>query len=57
MGAMIDVEAGVSAGVLVVPVTAVRGTVATGNVWVLDVGAEGTQILEYAVPEQRPAPS
>jgi hypothetical protein len=35
------VEAGLAAGVLVVPVTAVEGAVATGNVWV--VGAEGTE--------------
>lgn len=45
MGAMIDVEAGVSAGVLVVPVTAVQGTVATGNVWVLEDGAEPVMTL------------
>jgi len=34
--ASIDVEAGVAAGVLVVPVTAVEGTVGTGNVWVVE---------------------
>ena len=34
--ASIDVEAGVAAGVLVVPVTAVQGTVGTGNVWVVE---------------------
>jgi len=41
LSATIDVEAGLAAGVLVVPVTAVEGAVATGNVWV--VGAEGTE--------------
>lgn len=40
LSATIDVEAGVAAGVLVVPVTAVQGTVATGNVWVVEAGAE-----------------
>ncbi len=39
MAASIDIEAGLAAGVLVVPVTAVEGSVANGNVWV--VGAEG----------------
>jgi len=41
MGASIDIEAGVAAGVLVVPVTAVEGSVATGNVWVVE--AEGAE--------------
>ena len=41
MGATIDIEAGVAAGVLVVPVTAVEGSVATGNVWVVE--AEGAE--------------
>lgn len=36
LAATIDVEAGVAAGVLVVPVTAVQGSVATGNVWVVE---------------------
>ncbi|MGI8628090.1 MAG: hypothetical protein ACR2J5_16215 [Geodermatophilaceae bacterium] len=41
MAATIDIEAGVAAGVLVVPVTAVEGSVSTGNVWVVETaGAE-----------------
>lgn len=41
MGASIDIEAGVATGVLVVPVTAVEGSVATGNVWV--IGADDSE--------------
>lgn len=41
MAATIDIEAGVALGALVVPVTAVEGSVSTGNVWVVDSdGAE-----------------
>jgi len=41
MAATIDIEAGVATGVLVVPVTAVEGSVASGNVWVVE--AEGAE--------------
>lgn len=41
MAATIDIEAGVAAGVLVVPVTAVEGSVSTGNVWVVE--SEGVE--------------
>lgn len=41
MAATIDIEAGVARGVLVVPVTAVEGSVSTGNVWVVE--AEGAE--------------
>ena len=41
MGATVRVQAGVAENVLVVPVTAVQGTVQQGNVWV--VGADGAQ--------------
>ena len=41
MGATVRVEAGVAPDVLVVPVTAVQGSVQQGNVWV--VGADGAQ--------------
>lgn len=44
MAATIDVEAGVAAGALVVPVTAVQGSVSTGEVWVVESdGAEPVQ--------------
>jgi len=36
MAASIDVEAGAATGVLVVPVTAVEGSVANGNVWLVE---------------------
>ena len=45
MGATVRVQAGTAEDVLVVPITAVQGTVQTGNVWVL--GDDGTE-------EQRP---
>ncbi|TQN42406.1 multidrug efflux pump subunit AcrA (membrane-fusion protein) [Blastococcus colisei] len=45
MGATVRVQAGTAENVLVVPITAVQGTVQTGNVWVL--GDDGTE-------EQRP---
>ncbi|GAA4974463.1 hypothetical protein [Kineococcus glutinatus] len=43
--ATIEVTAGEARGVLVAPVTAVKGTVGTGSVWVLDdaAGPEGTE--------------
>jgi multidrug efflux pump subunit AcrA (membrane-fusion protein) len=41
MGANVRIEAGLAEDVLVVPVTAVQGSVQTGNVWV--VGADGAQ--------------
>lgn len=41
MAASIDIEAGIAAGVLVVPVTAVEGSVATGNVWLVE--SEGAE--------------
>jgi membrane fusion protein, multidrug efflux system len=41
MGATVRIEAGLAENVLVVPVTAVQGSVQQGNVWV--VGADGTQ--------------
>jgi multidrug efflux pump subunit AcrA (membrane-fusion protein) len=41
MGATVRVEAGLAENVLVVPVTAVQGSVQEGNVWV--VGADGAQ--------------
>jgi membrane fusion protein (multidrug efflux system) len=41
MGANVRIEAGLAENVLVVPVTAVQGSVQTGNVWV--VGADGAQ--------------
>jgi membrane fusion protein (multidrug efflux system) len=41
MGATVRVQAGVAENVLVVPVTAVQGTVQQGNVWL--VGADGGQ--------------
>jgi multidrug efflux pump subunit AcrA (membrane-fusion protein) len=41
MGATVRVQAGVVENVLVVPVTAVQGTVQQGKVWV--VGADGAQ--------------
>jgi membrane fusion protein (multidrug efflux system) len=41
MGAMVLVQAGIAENVLVVPVTAVQGSVQSGNVWV--VGADGAQ--------------
>jgi membrane fusion protein (multidrug efflux system) len=41
MGASVRIEAGLAEDVLVVPVTAVQGSVQTGNVWV--VGADGAQ--------------
>jgi membrane fusion protein, multidrug efflux system len=41
MGATVRVQAGTADGVLVVPVTAVQGSVQTGNVWV--VGDDGTE--------------
>jgi membrane fusion protein (multidrug efflux system) len=41
MGATVRIEAGVASDVLVVPVTAVQGSVQQGNVWVL--GADGAQ--------------
>ncbi|MFD2094217.1 efflux RND transporter periplasmic adaptor subunit [Blastococcus deserti] len=41
MGATVRVQAGVAENVLVVPITAVQGSVQTGNVWV--VGEDGTQ--------------
>jgi multidrug efflux pump subunit AcrA (membrane-fusion protein) len=41
MGATVRIEAGLATDVLVVPVTAVQGSVQQGNVWV--VGADGTQ--------------
>lgn len=41
MGASIDIEAGAATAVLVVPVTAVEGSVASGNVWLIEsAGAE-----------------
>jgi membrane fusion protein, multidrug efflux system len=41
MGATVRVQAGIAENVLVVPVTAVQGSVQTGNVWVVaDDGAE-----------------
>lgn len=45
MGATVRVQAGTAEDVLVVPITAVQGSVQTGNVWV--VGEDGTE-------EQRP---
>jgi membrane fusion protein, multidrug efflux system len=45
MGATVRIEAGLAENVLVVPVTAVQGSVAQGNVWV--VGVDGAE-------EQRP---
>lgn len=47
MAATIDIEAGVATGVLVVPVTAVQGSVSTGNVWVVE--AEGAEPVLTAV--------
>jgi membrane fusion protein, multidrug efflux system len=41
MGATVRVQAGVAENVLVVPVTAVQGTVQQGNVWL--IGADGAQ--------------
>jgi membrane fusion protein, multidrug efflux system len=41
MGATVRVQAGTAENVLVVPVTAVQGSVQTGNVWV--VGDDGTE--------------
>jgi multidrug efflux pump subunit AcrA (membrane-fusion protein) len=41
MAATVVVDAGVAEDVLVVPVTAVQGSVQQGNVWV--VGADGAQ--------------
>jgi membrane fusion protein, multidrug efflux system len=41
MGATVAVQAGVAENVLVVPITAVQGSVQQGNVWV--VGPDGTQ--------------
>lgn len=41
LAATIDIEAGAVSGVLVVPVTAVEGSVATGNVWL--VPGEGAE--------------
>ena len=41
MGATVRVQAGTAEDVLVVPITAVQGTVQTGNVWV--VGEDGTE--------------
>ncbi len=41
MGATVHVQAGTAADVLVVPITAVQGSVQTGNVWV--VGDDGTE--------------
>jgi membrane fusion protein, multidrug efflux system len=41
MGATVRIEAGLAENVLVVPVTAVQGSVQQGNVWV--VGSDGTQ--------------
>jgi multidrug efflux pump subunit AcrA (membrane-fusion protein) len=41
MGATVQVQAGIAENVLVVPITAVQGSVQTGNVWV--VGPDGTE--------------
>jgi multidrug efflux pump subunit AcrA (membrane-fusion protein) len=41
MGATVRIQAGLAENVLVVPVTAVQGSVQTGNVWV--VGGDGAQ--------------
>jgi membrane fusion protein, multidrug efflux system len=41
MGATVEVQAGTAENVLVVPVTAVQGSVQTGNVWV--VAADGSE--------------
>jgi multidrug efflux pump subunit AcrA (membrane-fusion protein) len=41
MGATLRIEAGIAADVLVVPVTAVQGSVQQGNVWV--VAGDGAQ--------------
>lgn len=48
LSASIDIEAGLAAGVLVVPVTAVEGSVDSGNVWVVE--AEGAEaVLTHVV--------
>jgi len=44
LAATIDIEAGAATDVLVVPVTAVEGSVATGNVWLVTAGG-GTPVL------------
>jgi len=49
LSATIDIAAGAATGVLVVPVTAVEGTVATGNVWVVETEGSEPVLTEVAL--------